>query len=92
MVFTKQLIGRVFSGGGISGLTLDSLLVLLDDIRRTKQAPVVCSLKTRELAYGVYEAGISSLGKSVLYYPEKPKQELVPGFEEIMVNHGITLL
>ena len=87
MVFTKKLIGCVFSGGGVSGLTIDSLLVFLDDIRNTKQVPAICSLKTNELAYGVYEAGISSLGKSVLYYPEKPKIEMVPGFISLEERH-----
>jgi len=87
VVFTKKLIGCVFSGGGVSGLTIDSLLVFLDDIRNTKQVPAICSLKTNELAYGVYEAGISSLGKSVLYYPEKPKIEMVPGFISLEERH-----
>ena len=80
-VFKNSFLEEVLGGGNISGLTSDSLIVLLYEMSLYTKENILVFMEDSEFAFDFYNKGCEYNERVFSYLPETKSENNVPGFE-----------
>ncbi len=80
-IFKNSFLEEVLGGGNISGLTSDSLIVLLYEMSLYSKENILVFMEDPEFAFDFYNKGCEYNERVFSYLPETKSENNVPGFE-----------
>ena len=81
-VFKESFLEKILTVGTVSGLTSDSLIVLLSELGFYTKKNVLVFMENSEFAFDLYNKGFEHNKHVFSYLPETTSENNVPGFEE----------
>ena len=81
-IFENSFLEEVLAGSNVSGLTSDSLIVLLYELSLYTKKNILIFMENSEFAFDFYNKGCEYNEHVFSYLPEKKSENSVPGFEE----------
>ena len=80
-VFSFSFFEKLISGAGVTGLTQDSLIVLLSELNSYTKKNILVSLENSDVAFDFYNKGYEYKNSVFTYFPETKNKDNVPGFK-----------
>ena len=80
-VFKNSFLKEVLGGSNVSGLTTDSLIVLLYELNLYIKKNILVFMEDSEFAFDFYNKGCEYNERVFSYLPETRSEDNVPGFE-----------
>ena len=81
-VFKKSFLEKTLTKSNVSGLTSDSLIVLLSELSFHTKKNILVFMENTEFAFDLYNKGFEYNKQIFSYLPETKNKNSVPGFEE----------
>ena len=81
-VFKKTVLKKLLGDVGYSGLTVDSVVLILQSLVSQLGKSVFLSTKNPEDAFDLYNRGRQQGGTGFTYFPDSNNENNVPGFEK----------
>ena len=80
-VFNFSFFEKLLRGSSVTGLTQDSLIVLLSELNLYTKKNILVSLENTDIAFDFYNKGYEYKNSVFTYFPETKNKDNVPGFE-----------
>ncbi len=81
-IFLKVFFDNLLRGFRGTGLTIDSVVLLLQELVLHTKKNILVSIKTQEEAFDFYSRGQEHSASFFTYFPESKGENSVPGFEK----------